>query len=92
MASVARRRPVRGLIIVLMVVALVALLVGLFYLVIPADKIPSWLPGRVVTSTAHHVRRATAAIVVGVLCAIGRGSWPGDRAPRAASHSRQRAP
>jgi hypothetical protein len=37
------------LIIVLMVVALVALLVGLFYSTIPADKIPSWLPGRNVT-------------------------------------------
>jgi hypothetical protein len=57
------------LIVVLMVVALVALLVGLFYFTVPADKIPSWLPGRVATSTAHHVRRATALVVVGVSCA-----------------------
>ncbi len=70
MAGVAGRRPARTLVIVLMVVALVALLVGLFYFAIPADKIPSWLPGRVVTSTAHHVRRATALVVVGVLCAV----------------------
>lgn len=82
MVSVARRRPARGLILVLMLLALVALLVGVFYLVIPADKIPSWLPGRVVTSTAHHVRRATAAIVVGVLCAIG--AWVVARQPRSA--------
>jgi len=82
MARVARRRPARGLILVLMLVALVALLVGVFYLVIPADKIPSWLPGRVATSTAHHVRRAAAAIVVGVLCAIG--AWVAARRPRPA--------
>jgi len=46
MARVARRRPARRLIIILMLVALVALLVGLFYFATPADKIPSWLPGR----------------------------------------------
>jgi hypothetical protein len=70
MARVAGRRPARTLIVVLMVVALVALLVGLFYFAIPADKIPSWLPGRVATSTAHHVRRATALVVFGGLCVI----------------------
>ncbi len=82
MAGVAGRRPARTLILVLMVVALVALLVGLFYFAIPADKIPSWLPGRVVTSTAHHVRRATALVVVGVLCAVA--AWIVARRPRAA--------
>jgi hypothetical protein len=70
------------LIIVLMIVALVALLVGLFYFAIPADKIPSWLPGRVLTSTAHHVRRATVLVVVGVLCAVG--AWIVARRARAA--------
>jgi hypothetical protein len=70
------------LIIVLMVVALVALLVGLFYFTIPEDKIPSWLPGRVATSTAHHVRRATVLVVVGVLCAVA--AWiAARRAPAA---------
>jgi len=82
MARVARRRPVRPLIILLMLVALVALLVGLFYFTTPADKIPSWLPGRVATSTAHHVRRATAAIVVAVLCAIA--AWLVARRPPSA--------
>jgi formate hydrogenlyase subunit 3/multisubunit Na+/H+ antiporter MnhD subunit len=70
MAGAAGRRSARTLIIVLMVVALVALLVGLFYFTIPADKIPSWLPGRDITLTAHHVRRATALVVVGVLCVV----------------------
>jgi hypothetical protein len=70
------------LIIVLMVVALVALLVGLFYFAIPADKIPSWLPGRVVTPTAHHMRRATALVVVGVLCAVAAGMVPDGRRPQ----------
>jgi uncharacterized membrane protein YraQ (UPF0718 family) len=70
------------LIIVLMVAALVALLVGLFYFTIPEDKIPSWLPGRVATSTAHHVRRATVLVVVGMLCAVA--AWiAARRAPAA---------
>ena len=80
MARVVRRRPARGLIIILM---LVALLAGLFYFATPADKIPSWLPGRVATSTAHHVRRATAAIVVAMLCAIA--AWVVARRPRSAT-------
>ena len=82
MAGVAGRRPARTLIIVLMVVALVALLVGLFYFTIPEDKIPSWLPGRVATSTAHHVRRATVLVVVGVFCAVA--AWIVARRARAA--------
>jgi hypothetical protein len=82
MARIARRRPARGLIILLMLVALVALLVGLFYFAIPADKIPSWLPGRVATATAHHLRRATAAVVVAVLCALA--AWLVARRPRSA--------
>jgi hypothetical protein len=84
MARVARRRPARRLIILLMLVALVALLVGLFYFATPADKIPSWLPGRVAASTAHHVRRATAAIVVAVVCALA--AWAVARRPRSARH------
>ncbi len=83
MARVVRRRPARGLIIILMLVALLALLAGLFYFATPADKIPSWLPGRVATSTAHHVRRATAAIVVAMLCAIA--AWVVARRPRSAT-------
>jgi ABC-type Fe3+-siderophore transport system permease subunit len=81
-AARARRRPARGLILLLMLVALVALLAGLFYFATPADKIPAWLPGRVATSTAHHVRRATAAIVVGLLCALA--AWAVARRPRSA--------
>jgi hypothetical protein len=84
MARVARRRPARRLIIILMLVALAALLVGLFYFATPADKIPSWLPGRAATSTAHHIRRATAAIVVAVLCALA--AWAVARRPRSARH------
>ncbi len=80
MARVARRRPARVLIIVLMLVALVALVVGLFYFATPADKIPSWLPGRVATSTSHHVRRATAAVVVAMACALA--AWVVARRPR----------
>jgi hypothetical protein len=79
MAGVAGRRHSRSLIIVLIVVALVALLAGLFYFATPADKIPSWLPGRVATSSAHHVRRATALVGVGVLCAAA--AWIVARRP-----------
>jgi hypothetical protein len=31
----------------------------------------TWLPGHIAGSTIHHVRQATAAIVVAVLCAVG---------------------
>lgn len=82
MARAARRRSARGLITLLLLIALVALVVGVFYFATPADKIPSWLPGRVTTSTAHHVRRATAAIVVAVLFAIA--AWLAARRPRSA--------
>ena len=82
MARAAGRRPARGLITLLLLVALIALVVGVYYFATPADKIPSWLPGRVATSTAHHVRRAIAAIVLAVLCAIA--AWLMGRRPRSA--------
>jgi uncharacterized membrane protein YvlD (DUF360 family) len=71
MARVRRRRPPRGLVLVLLVVGLVALAAGVFYFATPANKIPTWLPGRVTGKSYHHVRRATAALVVAVLCAVG---------------------
>ena len=83
MARVRGRRPPRGLVIVLLVVGLVALAVGIFYLATPANKIPTWLPGRVTGKSYHHVRRATAAIVVAVLCAVG--AWLLARGRRTAS-------
>jgi hypothetical protein len=52
-------------------VGLVALAAGIFFLATPANKILAWLPGRVTGKSYHHVRHATAAIVVAVLCAAG---------------------
>jgi hypothetical protein len=73
MATAPARRSARGLIVLLVVVGLVALAAGVFYLVTPARSVPTWLPGHIAGSTIHHVRRATAAIVVAVLCAVGVG-------------------
>lgn len=70
MPRVRRRRPPRGVLVVLVVVGLVALAVGVFYLATPVNKIPTWLPGRVTGKSYHHARRATVAIVVAVLCAV----------------------
>jgi hypothetical protein len=86
MAQVHRRRPPRGLVIVLLVVGLVALAVGIIYLATPVNKIPSSLPGRVTGKSYHHVRRATALIVVAVLCAVG--AWLLARQRRTVSSSR----
>ena len=83
MARVRERRPPRGLVIVLVVVGLVALAAGVFYLATPANTIPTWLPGHVTGKSYHHVRRATAAIVVAVLCAVG--AWWLARRRRTAS-------
>jgi hypothetical protein len=71
MATVPARRAARGLVVLLAVVGLVALVAGVFYFVTPARSVPTWLPGHIAGSTIHHVRRATAAIVVAVLCAVG---------------------
>ena len=83
MARVRRRRPPRGLLVLLVVLGLVALVVGVFYLATPVNKISTWLPGRVTGKSYHHVRRATAAIVVAVLCT--GGAWWLARRRRTAS-------
>jgi hypothetical protein len=56
---------------VLVVVGLVALAAGIFYLATPANKIPTWLPGHLTGKSYHHARHTAAAIVVAVLCAVG---------------------
>jgi amino acid permease len=62
--------PTRIIAIVLLILALLFLVAGVIYLTVAAQNLPSIL-GRVAHSTAHRNRRATAALVLGVVLLIG---------------------
>jgi archaellum biogenesis protein FlaJ (TadC family) len=65
-----RGSPLQILAIVLFIVAIAALAVGVIYLAVPADKLPSVM-GRLPHSTRHRNQRGTAAIAAGVVFLIG---------------------
>jgi hypothetical protein len=55
---------------VLLIVGLAAVVAGIVYFAVPADKLPSFM-GRIAGSTAHHRKRAIAALAVGFVLWIG---------------------
>jgi amino acid permease len=62
--------PMRIVAIVLLILAVLLLVAGVIYLTVTAGNLPS-IMGRVAHSTAHRNRRATAALVLGVVLLIG---------------------
>lgn len=57
---------------VLIVVGVLGLIAGAIFVAVPAHSLPSFVPGHIVGSTRHHVKRGIAGIVLGVvLLAVG---------------------
>ena len=55
---------------VLLVVGLIAVVLGIIYLAVPAHSLPSFM-GRLHTVSGHRSKRALAALVVGGLLVVG---------------------
>jgi|SoiMetStandDraft_2_1073263.scaffolds.fasta_scaffold1426473_1 hypothetical protein len=56
--------------VVLLIVALIALVIGFIYLLVPAHSLPSFM-GRVHTVSGHRSKRAIASLVAGGLLVVG---------------------
>ena len=59
----------RAVSLALVLVGLVLLVVGILYLTMPANSLPSVLPHR--PSAQHSVKRGSVAVIVAVLCLLG---------------------
>lgn len=60
----------RLIVVVLAVLGILALIVGIIYLVEPIHSLPSFLPGHAPHGRGHHHIRGYIAIVVGVILLI----------------------
>jgi uncharacterized membrane protein HdeD (DUF308 family) len=56
--------------IIIVVIGVLAVIAGVVYLALPADKLPSFFPGHSAASTLHHSKRGIAGIVLGVVLLI----------------------
>ena len=70
--------------VIIIVIGVLALIAGVVYLALPADKLPSFFPGHVASSTAHHSKRGIAGIILGIVLLIV-GAVVASRARRRAS-------
>ncbi len=57
--------------VILGIVALVFIVVAVIYIAEPARSLPSFIPGRVASSTGHHPLRAVGSFVIGIVFAVG---------------------
>ena len=60
----------RLLVVVLVVVGILAVVVGIIYLIEPVHSLPSFFPGHAAHGNIHHHDRGYAAIGVGVILLI----------------------
>jgi hypothetical protein len=58
--------PRRALALLVLAIGLVLLAVAIVYFAVPAKSLPSFIPGHVRGVSAHRVKRATAAAVLGL--------------------------
>jgi hypothetical protein len=56
--------------VVLVVLGILAVVVGIIYLVEPVGSLPSFFPGHVAHGSGHHHIRGYIAIVVGIILLI----------------------
>lgn len=68
----------RTLAVVLAVIGIIAIIVGIIYFVSPAHSVPSFLPGHIAGKSYHHVKRAIAGVVVGVVLVVAAW-WTGKK-------------
>ena len=57
--------------VILAVIALVFIVVAIIYVAVPAQSLPSFVPGRVAHSAGHHPLRAVGSFVFGIVFAVG---------------------
>jgi amino acid permease len=57
--------------VILAIIALVFIVIGVIYIVEPAQSLPSFMPGRYAGSSGHHPLRAVGSLVVGIVFAVG---------------------
>jgi len=57
--------------VLLAIIAVIGFVVAIIYLAEPAKSLPSFIPGHIAGSTGHHPLKATGALVVGVIFAVG---------------------
>lgn len=56
----------------IIVIGILAAVVGLLYLLVPAESLPSFFPGHIVGAHAKHVTRGSAGLALGlVLIVVG---------------------
>lgn len=60
----------RSLMVVLVVLGILAVVVGIIYLVEPIHSLPSFFPGSAPHGRGHHHIRGYVAIVVGIILLI----------------------
>jgi amino acid permease len=58
--------------VILVVIGIALLVVGVLYLTIAADKLPSFM-GHIAHTTGHRAKRGVAGLVLGVLFLVGGG-------------------
>lgn len=70
--------------IIAYVLGVLCIALAIVYFVVPADQLPSFLPGHLAASThLHHMKHGIAAAVVGVIL-LAIGWFAGGRASAAA--------
>jgi amino acid permease len=58
----------RKLVIALLVViGLILIAVGIVYFTVKAGSLPSFIPGHIANSSAHHSKRGLVAVIVGAV-------------------------
>ncbi len=72
-ASGGRRTGSMALAVILVIIAILAIIVGVIYLAKTSESLPSYLPGRREGNTGHDSLRAIGAFVVAVIALVGAG-------------------
>ncbi len=57
--------------VILGIIALIAIVVAIIYLIEPAGSLPSFVSGHIKGSTGHHPLRAAGSLVLGIIFAVG---------------------
>jgi hypothetical protein len=66
-----REVQVRPLTVVLIVVAVLCVLAGVYYVVTPAKDLPAFVPGHLAHATRHHVKHGLAMFMLAAAALVG---------------------
>lgn len=55
------------LVTLLVLIGLILIAVGIVYFVVKAGSLPSFIPGHIANSSAHHSKRGLVAVIVGAV-------------------------